>query len=105
MRKKQIVEVIARAMLADLGYIDRLSLEQLSSADFLGMAEAAIKAVRASGYVIVPREPTEAMIVAGCRALKDVPADKFMEIELGGRHAMPRFKMDLRWRAMIEASK
>lgn len=60
--------------------------------------------LRAARVVLAAiREPTEAMIWAGCVALRDVPPSEFMAAELSGdRHATAKMKMPLRWRAMID---
>ena len=63
-----IVEVMARAM---VGYIGELS----DFEDHREAAQAALQALSEAGYVVVPKEPTEAMIEAE-RALHGYSGDR-----------------------------
>jgi len=57
------------------------------------MARAAVEAMR---------DPTEQMVIAGCRALNGA-ADELMGAHLSGdRHALARTKMRIRHRAMMD---
>lgn len=60
-----IVEKVALAIVN--GYWDELP--ELHKVLAMSQARAALDAIRASGYVIVPREPTLAMKVAGAEAI------------------------------------
>jgi hypothetical protein len=56
------------------------------------------------GFVLVPKEPTEEMLVAGCRALSLLGKDVWMDIELLGNNGKAHRKMAIRYRAMIAAA-
>ncbi len=59
--------------------------------DFVDDADAAIRALAAAGYVIVPRAPTEAMLNAGV-----FPVDEQFDVSLT--------VLAQAWRAMVEAA-
>lgn len=64
-------ETIARAILDDLpnrnvAYVEALDCVTIDGhCDLLSAASAVLSAIKAAGYVVVPRQPTEAMLGAG----------------------------------------
>jgi hypothetical protein len=80
-----VVEVMARWMCrADGGFPDGASdlhdgkggyVFVMHWEDWRDEARAAIAALDAHGFVIVPKEPTEAMVIAGNGTLETVQAD------------------------------
>jgi hypothetical protein len=56
--------------------------------------------------VLVPREPSEAMLLAGCQAVARIPRDELMAASLlpDRGHGMARLKMRARWAAMVAAA-
>lgn len=93
----EMVERVARSLYENLDAGDHDDWGELGESGkepWLRGARAAIAAMR---------EPTEAVIWAGCMALRDVPRSEFMAAELSGdRHATAKMKMPLRWRAMVD---
>jgi hypothetical protein len=74
-----IVEVMARAICDRVGpcSFDRTCAEVGASCreQRITEARAAIAALDAAGFAIVPKEPTEAMVIAGNGTLETVQAD------------------------------
>lgn len=65
-------EVIARAMFeASPAYPDKADAYDMPHVRnvYDGAADAALAAIKAAGFVVVPAEPTEAMKLAGCDTL------------------------------------
>jgi hypothetical protein len=69
----------------------------VTDAESAMIAEDAIEALEAAGYLVVPMEPTEEMIEAGHRA--DGPS--YFEHENYGAWLAERRGVEKRWRAMI----
>lgn len=75
--------------------------DQIDEAGYDDLAQAALQAIHDAGYVVVPREPTETMMMAGSVAGKVVSTD-----EAGRR--ITRYPavnaVAAHYRAMIQAS-
>jgi hypothetical protein len=56
--------------------------------------------------ILVPREPTEEMLLAGCLAVARLPKDELMAASLvpDRGQAMAHLKMRARWAAMVAAA-
>ncbi len=96
MTSSKIIEVMA-------GAIERLNP---TWKDAIEEAEAVYAALQASGMAVVPVEPNNTVVTAGCFAL-DGPAarEALMAAMLSGdRHAVGQTKMRLRWAAMLAAA-
>lgn len=61
------------------------------------LADAALSAITEAGFVIVPREPTEAML----RAARNAPMPA---VHLNSLSAYEDLESNVRWKAMIEAA-
>ncbi len=55
-------------------------------------------------WVLVPKEPTRAMIEAAWRTIQNVPNDERMGVLLSSPRTAHSVKMLRRWRAMIAAA-
>lgn len=56
------------------------------------------------GWVLVPKDPTPAMIEAAWRTIQTVPADDRMAVLLASPRSAHQVKMLNRWRAMVAAA-
>lgn len=61
--------VVAQDFMMDAGAVTGTKIDWLdqSETDFMPVAQAALEAIRSAGYVVVPAEPTEAMVSAGAQ--------------------------------------
>ena len=77
--------------------------------DYVVEAQAAIAAhldaLKSAGFVVVPREPSEAMLEASWSNTTRTTVDERMACELGDSKKAHMLKMRRRYRAMIEARK
>lgn len=92
---REIVARIPRMTWADIGDQYRNNWRE--------RADAALAAIEASGtHAVAPLEPTEEMVMAGCRALERVSRDAFMAASLSpDKWAMGKLKMPYRYRAAL----
>lgn len=56
------------------------------------------------GWVLLPKDPTPAMIEAAWRTIQTVPADARMAVLLASPRNAHQVKMLNRWRAMVAAA-
>ena len=105
-----LVETVARAIaeygtshFGDDSPFDEQS--QLQRAMRLGEARAALSAIEAAGYRVVPVEPTEAMIEASWQTtIRATPDERMAVILADSKRAGHRLKMRQRYRAMLASA-
>lgn len=73
MTRDEMIEVMARAIDAEIDtsellLTDPMTLRKLKASR---VSARALSALEAAGYVVVPKEPTDEMIEAGCAAPDD----------------------------------
>lgn len=88
--RQAIVEVMARAMAPDVFRQPRVNLYKPAYDNAYAAAEAALAALDAAGYVVVPKEPTAQMCDAGQRAIC--------------HFVVPAMNTEYAYRAMLAAS-
>ncbi len=108
MTSSKIIEVMAEeiASFDPDGPVFLVNCTPAYANQLLGKAERILTALQASGMAVVPVEPNNTVVTAGCFAL-DGPAarEALMAAMLSGdRHAVGQTKMRLRWAAMVAAA-
>lgn len=72
MTRADLIETMARAICGEAGYDKPWDAFNASERDmFVDCARAALAAIEAAGYRVVPVEPTEEMICAGISAIQN----------------------------------